>query len=185
MFAAMQLALIYVGNQVVNYASYSAARAAMVADVSDDTSPREAADRAASLVCAPVTGPTVAGSSFAPGELRSADAMIEVPGWGALPGSGISRHLKTHAWDVRTDGDRVSVTVTHYYELIFPVVNHLFAWLAREPAEGVEVTGPTGTASAASEREFESRVGIWDVRAPHMRLRRTTTLARPWSEWEE
>jgi len=178
MFAIMQLALLYVAKQVVSYASYSAARAALVAE-----SPGEAylrAARASALVCAPITGPTVEGGNFTAPECSA--ASVEVPGWGLVPKSGISALLKTHVSSLSYPASgEVEVTVTHYYELAFPVVNHIFAWLhrGREPQGFADATGPTGTARIGDEGEFEQAVGIWNVRAPHMRLRETTRLAVP------
>ena len=177
MFAIMQLALLYVAKQVVSYASYSAARAAIVAE-----SPAEAylrAARASSLVCAPITGPTVEGGNFAASEYQA--AAIEVPGWGVIPKSGISALLKTHvsALEFTPDGE-VSVTVTHYYEMTFPVVNYIFAWLYRdrEPASQ-DAFGASGTDVQGDEGVFEQTVGIWRIDAPHMRLRETTRLVVP------
>jgi len=177
LFAIMQLALLYVAKQVVTYASYAAARAALVAD-----SPAEAyatASRASALICAPITGTTVAGANVAGADLRA--AAIEVPGWGLVPKSGISRGLKTHVSHLDLSAGEVVVTVTHYYELVFPVVNHIFAWLHRgAPPQGLpDATGPGGTAPYGHEEAFEEAVGIWSVRAPHMRLRETTRLAMP------
>jgi hypothetical protein len=178
MFAIMQLALLYVAKQVVSYASYSAARAAIVAE-----SPAEAylrAARASSLVCAPITGPTVEGGNFAASEYQA--AAIEVPGWGVIPKSGISALLKTHVSALTYPSpDEVEVTVTHYYELVLPVVNQVFSWLHRGAPPGgfADATGPGGTAAGGDEADFEDAAGIWNVRAPHMRLRETTRLAVP------
>ena len=110
MFAIMQLALVYVAKQVVSYASYSAARAAVVSDSPQDAYRR--ASRAGALICSPITGPTVEGSNFTASELLSDRTMIAVPGWGLLPKSGISRRLKTHVsrLDYPTPGE-VEVTV--------------------------------------------------------------------------
>ncbi len=178
LFAIMQLALLYVAKQVVTYASYSAARAAMVSVSPEDAYRR--AERASALVCAPITGPTVEGSNFSPAELQS--TSIEVPGWGRVPRSGISYRLKTHVSRLAYPAPgEVQVTVTHYYELVFPVVNHLFAWLHRgaPPRRFADATGRGGTVAHGDELEFEDAVGIWNVRAPHMRLRETTRLAVP------
>jgi hypothetical protein len=180
MFAIMQLALLYVGKQVVSYASFSAARAALVGEGPADAYRR--AETAAALACAPITGPTVEGSNFSFAALTSDSATITLPGWGPVPKSGISRRLKTVVSPIEyPSAGEVEVTVTHYYELTLPVVNHLFAWLAdlggQVPAP--DATGPGGTIPQGYEAEFEDSVGIWNVRAPHMRLRETTRLAVP------
>ena len=180
MFAIMQLAMVYVAKQVVTYASYSAARAALVADSLDDAYRR--ASLAGALICSPITGPTVEGSNFSASELRSGGTMKSVPGWGLLSKSGISRRLKTHVsrLDYPAPGE-VEVTVTHYYEMTLPLVNHIFAWLASgsRVEEMPDATGPLGTVARGDERAFEESVGIWNIDAPHMRLRETTRLAIP------
>jgi len=179
-FAIMQLALIYVAKQVVTYASYSAARAAIVADDENDAYAR--AHRSAALVCSPITGSTVAGSSYTAAELASEENTIAVPGWGVVPRSGISNRLKTYVGPVGYPASgEVEVTVTHYYELVFPVVNSLFAWLggAGLEDEPTSAFGAEGTWSYADERLFEETVGIWNIEVPHMRLRETTRLAVP------
>jgi len=169
--------------------------------------------RPSALICAPITGTTVAGANVTGADLRAAAievpgwglvpksgisrglkthvshldlsagevVAIEVPGWGLVPKSGISRGLKTHVSHLDLSAGEVVVTVTHYYELVFPVVNHIFAWLHRgAPPQGLpDATGPGGTAPYGHEEAFEEAVGIWSVRAPHMRLRETTRLAMP------
>jgi Flp pilus assembly protein TadG len=180
MFAIMQLAMVYVAKQVVTYASYSAERAALVADSPEDAYRR--ASLAGALICSPITGPTVEGSNFSESELRSGGAMMWAPGWGLLSKSGISRRLKTHVsrLDYPAPGE-VEVTVTHYYEMTLPLVNHIFAWLARgsRVEEMPDATGPLGTVARGDECAFEESVGIWNINAPHMRLRETTRLAIP------
>lgn len=164
MFAIMQLALVYVAKQVVHYASYSAARSAMVAENPDDAWRR--ARTAAALVCSPITGTTVSGSGYSYSALTGPRAELSVPGWGRIPKSGISYHLKTDVSQPTFSGrSEVTVTVDHYYELIFPIVNHAFAWIA-------------GDSRARTGRSGD----IYQLGAPHLRLRETTTLAIPGSE---
>ena len=181
MFAIIQLALLYVAKEVVSYASFSAARAAIVAESPEEA--LEGATQAAALVCAPITGTTVTGSGFSLAYLTSAQNMIAVPGWGPVPGSGISRHLKTVVARISYPRQgEVEVTVTHYFELMMPGVNHIFAWLAElgtSPPPGGDAVGPLGTTALGREADFEQRHGIWNVQAPHMRIRETTRLAMP------
>jgi len=179
MFAIMQLAELYVAKQVVSYASFGAARAALVADDPEDAYRR--ASLKSAVVCSPITGATVAGSNFSAAEMNSAANMIDLPGWGPVPKSGISRRLKTFVSRLEYPAaGEVEVTVTHYYELNFPVVDRIFAWLARAaPPSELDATGPLGTGAWGDERSFEEAVGIWNVEAPHIRLRETTRLAIP------
>ncbi len=105
----IQLAHLFVAKQVVSYASYCAARAALV-----DSDPQEAqsdANLAAQIVCSSIAGPSGVGS----------DSTVTLPGWGALPGSGASA-AKTKV--IITNGDSsLTADVTHYYELTIPVAN--------------------------------------------------------------
>jgi len=177
----MQLALLYVGKQVVTYASYSAARAAIVGD--DDADSYARAQRTAALICSPITGATVAGSNFSMGDLTADTNTITVAGWGVVPKSGISNRLKTYVHPINYPGGggEVEVTVTHYYELVFPVVNWAFAWLVGSGPyeEPTGAFGSTGTMSQGEEQLFEESVGIWNIDVPHMRLRETTRMAVP------
>ncbi|MBI5360174.1 MAG: pilus assembly protein [Planctomycetes bacterium] len=105
----IQFSFIYTAKTVVEYASYSAARAVLVGE--DPT-------LAAVTICSPITGTTVKDALPDP---------VIIPGWGALPRSEYSR-LKTIV-NVNSDdylGD-VSVTVQHDFELVVPVVNVFFA----------------------------------------------------------
>jgi hypothetical protein len=177
MFAIMQLAMMYVAKEVLTYASYSAARSAMVADAAG-RDPVESARKSAALICAPITGPSVAGSSASRAYLNA--ARIEVPGWGPIPNSGVSRGLKTIISGYREEEGEVEVTVTHYYELSFPVVGRVFAWLHRTSPRDVEtVAGPRGTGGTTLEADYERMMGLWSIDSPHVRLRETTRLAVP------
>lgn len=188
-FAIIQLALIYVAKQVVTYASYAATRSAMVAETREEAEDR--ASRTAALVCAPITGGTITGSAFSWGDLTRPEAVIEVPGWGVIPKSGISYRLKTytHTPDFSTPGE-VTVTVCHYYELIMPVVSKVFAWSAGEGfmSDRTEIEsgiGQSGSSASDEEASFEATTGIWNIRnADHIRLRSTTTLVIPGTEEE-
>ena len=177
MFAIMQLAMMYVAKQVVTYASYSAARTAMVADAAG-RDPVEAAQKSAALICSPITGPSVRGSSVSRAYLNS--ARIEVPGWGVIPKSGVSRGLKTIISGYEEGDGEVEVTVTHYYEMTFPVVGRVFAWMHRtSPGEVDTGAGPRGTTPLGGEQSYEQQTGLWNIDAPHVRIRETTRLAVP------
>lgn len=192
-FGIVQLALIFVAKQVVQYASFAAARAAVVAETPDEAWSR--AGRTAALICAPITGTTISGSNVSWADVTAGDAVITIPGWGQVPKSGISSRLKTftHEPDFSVPGE-VRVTVTHYYELPIPVVSKLFAWAAGSgQKEGFlydTTQYPTGMGAAgstpeASEAAFESSTGIWNItRADHIRLRGTSVLVIAGTEEE-
>jgi Flp pilus assembly protein TadG len=192
-FAIVQLSLIFVARQVVSYAAFAGARAAMVAEDAEEAALR--ASRSAALVCSPITGLTIGGSNVSWSEATSSEAVIDIPGWGRVPKSGVSARLKTftHEPDFSQVGE-VHVTVTHYYELVFPVVSKVFAWAARSGSEegflhsreqissGV---GELGSTVQGTEAGWEASTGIWNIRgADHIRLRATAKLVIPGTEEE-
>lgn len=133
----MQVSLLAAAKAVVNHAAFVAARAELVGE-----DPEEAAE----MVCAPLAGTA---SDQPPGTY--ADYVI--PGYGAVPRSGISRE-KTSASVVHpgsAGSAAVRVDVTHDFELIFPFVAELFR------TDGAEHGGK-----------------------PHARIVETCTLARRW-----
>ena len=103
----IQAGHLFVGKQLMTYASHAAARAALVG---------RDAHQAASLVCSAVS-PVTDGERLA------------VPGWGELPRSAAALR-RTHVTLVETPGEGagpVRVVVEHDFHLIVPVVNVLFA----------------------------------------------------------
>jgi len=151
----LQLAFLYSAQQVVHYASYSAARRVLVAENIDS---KESATYAASFVCSGITGMSGYGGT----------ADYDLPGWGALQNSGASREKTrvTVLKDYDDDDDYVEVEVEHDYELAFPVVNELFAaWFA-----------PT------DEEPFHEDARIGD--APHITLKQRCKLPKNFSKVE-
>jgi len=142
--AIMQFCLISAGKQVVNCAAHSAARAVLV-DYD--------AERAAAIVCSPISGSTCGAGGFEP---------IFVPGWGNLPRSRQAQ-LKTSVrlLNPLDDGDKkVTAEVTHQYELFLPFVN----------ATPFDDWHPLwGTIAKVGPR-----------RVVHKVLRQQVTLAQPW-----
>ena len=102
----IQLAHIFVAKQVVSYAAFCAARAALVG---------EDPDRAAAFVCSPITGTT------------GADRPEEftLPGWGELRGSGASMVKTQPAVIDLAEGRYVSAEVTHQFQLQIPIADEL------------------------------------------------------------
>ncbi|MFW6158336.1 MAG: TadE family protein [Planctomycetota bacterium] len=117
----VQVSLMFVAKQVVDYAAYAAARAELV---------EEDPQQAAALVCSAIAGPT-----YPDGVVRN---PIHVPGWGALPRSAPAV-LKTEVDVLNPIGDRdgwVEVEVTHYYELVVPVASLIFRPVGRKVRPG-------------------------------------------------
>lgn len=148
--AILQFALFNNAALVVNHAAFKSARAALVAD---EKAPRDGlpsrvgddAQRAAVIACS-----TIAGSSgVAPGQTES------YPGLGGtvrLPRSGAAA-VKTRVRAAYHPTRRyVGAVVEHDYELIFPVVRHLF-----------------------KDAEASARYG-----SPHATLREACYLPCPW-----
>jgi Flp pilus assembly protein TadG len=102
----IQLAHLFVAKQVVSYASFCAARAALVG---------EDYAAAARMVCSLIAGPSGVGTG----------ATVTVPGWGPLRGSAASA-VKTQAAslsNVPTPYPATTIEVTHDFELQVPVAN--------------------------------------------------------------
>jgi len=167
----IQLALVLVARDVVNYAAHMAARAELVG---------QEPTVAAAMVCSPITGTSVGARTvrMVPGlgttayEQRTAygssisfphwdDPLpsntglpgddMELPGWGRLRKSGVSL-LKTHTEVIQPrngDKDYVEVRVLYEYELPIPAVNWLFS---------------------------SHRIGG----SPHLGIVRTARVPRPW-----
>ena len=172
MLGIMQLSMILVAKLVVNYAAFAAARSRSVNH--DPTF-------AATLVCSPITGATCEGGvTFDP------EDVIQLPGWGIINKSAISRRKTTvydydfsvGSWsklnnagiDIESEvhfpdigeltggqSDFVVIVVAHEFELIFPLVNELAAFLVSE--EGTDRWG-----------------------APHLTLSEYCIMYRAWVE---
>ncbi|HOX39074.1 MAG TPA: pilus assembly protein [Candidatus Brocadiia bacterium] len=165
----MQLSLLYCAKQVLHVAAVRAVQAAVVADPSMGDDPEENARFVAAFICSPITGPTLPDGAEAIPE----DADAEIPGWGFMPRFGISRYLKTNTIVERAEG-RVTVTVTHDYELVIPFINSVFAW-----------TGGSGFLWSSEEVEMaegldgksggEESGAIYPT--PHLRMSATATMA--------
>lgn len=168
----IQLALVLVARNVVNYAAQAAARAELVGEDSQ---------RAAAMICSPVTGTTLGkrdvrfepgfggtaweqkdklGRSISfpgwsepiPAETGIAGSDIVLPGWGRLRKSAYSL-LKTHTHATiphDEDSDFVEVQVLYEYELPIPAINWVFS---------------------------SHRIGG----APHLGIVRTARAPKPWA----
>ena len=151
----IQLGLIYVGKQVVEYAAFCAARAEVV---------EEDPATAARIACTPITGSTApVGGTQA--------TTLRIPGWGTLPHSDLAADKTSVTVDdpVGDGNGLVRVTVAHDLELAIPVVGSLI-----ESIVGMTGGGPYGVFASDT---ISSRYGGG---APHVRLRHTVELANPW-----
>ena len=148
--AIVQISLMFVAKSVVEYSAFAAARAEVVG---------EDPEQAAAFVCSTIAGPS-----------RGAGAgrFITVPGWGDLPRSAAA--FEKTLVDVMDPGDNgsghVTVEVTHYYELIVPVVSMIFKPISRSVEPG---DVPQGIFITLND-------------APHMVLKSRYTRPVPWDE---
>ena len=154
----IQLAYLFVAKQVVSYAAFCAARAALVYEDDDRFSAGDEARAAAALACARIAGSAgvEAGS-------------VHLPGWGDLRGYNAAlvktdvRILSTGDDDEDDSGPQpppVRVEIIHDYQLRVPIAD--------------EITYHIGDVLVS----FEGLDRTWG--APHIPIRGTCTLARPW-----
>ena len=78
----MQLSMIFVAKQVINYAAFSAARAELVKQDDTENEDRDRnAYKAASIICTGISGPTAKGEIPVTLDVYP---LIQLPGWGLL-----------------------------------------------------------------------------------------------------
>ncbi len=152
----IQLAYLFVAKQVVSYAAFCAARAALVYEDDDRYSAGDEARAAAALACA-----RIAGSA-------GVDAgSVYLPGWGEL--SGYNAALVKNDVRILSTGDDddsgpqpppVRVEIIHDFQLRVPIAD--------------EITYRIGDVLVSFE-DVDKTYG-----APHIPIRGTCTLARPW-----
>ena len=156
--ACMQFAHIWMGKQVVHYAAFCAARAALVCERSEW---QGAGQQAAEQVCAWVVNGMTEGET---------DKTI--PGWGEIPGSGgVGRKTRV---TVDLVGEwNVKAVVEHDFALIIPIAGPMIGWLVNPWDSGSEYaeqraddTGNTGDADS--------------IRSPHIKFVETVYLPKPY-----
>lgn len=158
--ACMQFAHMWTARQVVRYAAFCAARAALVCERGEY---QKAGQQAAEQVCAWI----VLGK-------RAGEQDKRVPGWGVIPGSGAVRR-KTKVKMEQIDRWNVKATVTHDFALVFPLVGPMIGW------------GMDPWARSHSQRYLEQHadatgnIGKSDmVKWPHVRFTETAVLTKPY-----
>jgi hypothetical protein len=160
---AMQMSLIAQAALVVHTAAVAAARAA----IADPSGARLSPHRAAALVCAPVTGPTLQVKASLP-------RFPAPPAFRRLAGRLPVSLLKTRA-EVTLEKDEAVARVFHDFELAVPGVNRLFVWLK----EGwVGLPGTTSWARARDTYGAQTRSLLYG--SPHIPLVAQARLPAPW-----
>lgn len=118
--AIIQISLMFVAQNVVDYAAFAAARAELVGE-----NPQQAAE----FVCSAISGPAIT---------AGVGHEITVPGWGVLPKSrSASQKTFVNVTEPLSDeSGQITVTVTHYYQLIVPVASLIFKPISRVAEPG-------------------------------------------------
>ena len=164
MLACMQFAHMWMAKQVVHYAAYCAARAALVCHTTESTSAPgviSVCEKAAEQVCAWISIGSGAG-----------EADRQIPGWGAIPDSGgvgrktTARIDTVGQWNVRA-------TVTFDFALVFPLVGPMIGYGMNPWLRGKEYVNqradPTGNMGAADV-----------VNYPHIQFTEVVVLPKPY-----
>lgn len=162
----VQMGLLCVGHRIVQYAAFSAARAALVAEPNEQMSD---ATRAAQIVCATIAGRSSRGSP---------SDRAEIPGWGKealnrFPFSVEKTRLKSLTVSPTTSSKAGEVTaeIEHDFELVVPVVNLVFAF----GADFLNITGGAPSKDEARNRRVSERYG-----AVHLPIVKSYKMVRPW-----
>lgn len=157
--ACMQFAHIWMGKQVVHYAAFCAARAALVCEKREWT---KAGKQAAEQACAWVVNGMTEGET---------DKTI--PGWGTIPGSGgVAR--KTQKVTVEPAGEwNVKAVVECDFALIMPIAGPMIGWLVNPWDSGNEY--------AEQRADDSGNIGDADsIRYAHIKFIETVYLPKPY-----
>ena len=156
--ACMQFAHIWMGKQVVHYAAFCAARAALVCERSEW---QKAGQQAAEQVCAWVVNGMTEG-----------ETDKKIPGWGEIPGSGgVGRKTRV---TVDLVGEwNVKAVVEHDFALIIPIAGSMIGWLVNPWDSGSEY--------AEQRADDTGNIGNADaIRYPHIKFVETVYLPKPY-----
>ncbi|MHC4777484.1 MAG: TadE/TadG family type IV pilus assembly protein [Planctomycetota bacterium] len=183
----LQLCLIIVGKQVVNYAAFSAARAELVRGTGMPGEPLEekgeAAGEAAVIACTAIGGTATNGSSF---------PSIELPGWeGSSPDldilsqrareklqavSGDSSRL-VEVIEGASDGTgRVVVRVRFAYELMIPLANWVIYYALDGMNPGLVHFDSVENSGASPDQAIATVIG----NVPHLVIQEDGVLSANW-----
>ncbi len=158
MLGCMQFAHIWLGKEVVHYAAYCAARAALVCEESEW---QQAGQQAAEQVCAWVV------NGMKPGEVDKS-----LPGWGDIPGSGgVSR--KTKVTITLVDKWTIKAVVEQDFALIMPIAGPMIGWFTNpwdRPLEYVKQRVDESGDAGADEI----------IPYPHLRFTETVFMPKPY-----
>lgn len=161
LLGCMQIAHLWLARQVVQYAAFCAARAALVSRMESEEY-KEAGRQAAEQACAWI----VVGQAAGEPEKR-------IPGWGTIPGTGaIGR--KTKVTVEKLGSWNVKATVQFDFALVMPIAGPIIGWLVNPWQYGNEWTEQRADATGDAHRYADS------IQYPHVRFEETVTLSKPY-----
>ena len=156
--ACMQFAHIWMAKQVVHYAAFCAARAALVCEAGEYD---RAAQQAAEQVCAWIDRGMTGG-----------ERDKRIPGWGDIPGSGgVGR--KTRVTIEKVGRWNVKATVENDFAMVFPLAGPMIGWAMNPWRENQEYL--------EQHADESGNLGDADlVRYPHLRFKEVVVLPKPY-----
>ena len=161
----MQFAHLWMGKQVIHYAAFCAARAALVCEEGEW---QKAGKQAAEQVCAWVV------NGMSEGETDK-----QVPGWGDIPGSGgVAR--KTKVTIEKIGQWNVKATVEHDFALIMPIAGPMIGWLCNpwEKEESGKIYDEQKTDQTGKSSDDWAALDM--IPYPHLRFVETVYMSKPY-----
>lgn len=157
---AIQFSHIWMARHIVHYASFCAARAALVSQESEG---RLAAEDAADLACAWIV------KGHRAGELDK-----EIPGWGGIPGSGA--YVRKTRVESLTDAanENVEAKVGHDFGMVVFLAGPIIGWLVNPWEYGHEW-------ELGRDTDLTGNAGQGDLLFhPHIPLTEQVSLPKPY-----
>ena len=162
---AMQIAHIWFARQVVQDAAYSSARVLLSTpdqDCEKAVKPNGAAWRAAANVCSWIALSQPEGSQG-----------YEIPGWGAVPGSGGMEQKLELKLEQAGSKWNPKVTVTFDFPLVMPIAGHIIGWGVNPWADNrewqVQHADATGNKHSGEAMNY-----------PYIRFTESASLVKPY-----
>ena len=178
-FCIIQLSLVCIAKQMVHYAAFSAARAAIVYNPADYSYEDGQFMMSSGPVHRAACTALATMGQLPSGNSDSADPLI-IPGWGPVPGSGFLTTMPQVAIDDRNscilkDVPAVKVTVQFLYPLTIPVAGPIISYFhLGGKAEG----NWTSAGLIPSDMQEKNRPIYKDMR--FFFLRETCIMPLPW-----
>ena len=172
-FCIIQLSLVCMAKQLVHYAAYSAARAAIVYN------PQEYSSEGKFYPSQGVVHRAACTALSWIGQLPNGPNRLLIPGWGAVPGSGyISQqvYIDSERSAILTDVPAVKVTVAFRYPLHIPFAGNIIGYFNG----GGKADGNWDIAGMLPNDMPEKLKGNKIANTPCFLMRETCILPMPW-----